>query len=248
MKKFISIASHPGTTGTTYYNQYFSMLGLDFSYEARGYSNLEDAILELKNIPDLNGISVSMPFKSKVIQYLDIADRSVDLHNSCNTIKISGDVWKGYNTDLAGAIFIKQLVKETDSVSILGNGAMAAMIRKTIAGTRSCIFARSLGNWDKRHETTATVIINATALGTVSDESPFVHVPSTARLVVDLAIKPNILEKQCQVQGVAYIGGIEFYKRQFLEQFRIYCSIDPDPEIFDQITFSRSLHQRSMVR
>lgn len=236
MKRFISISSHPGTTGSTYYNHYFSRLGINASYEARGYDSVDDAVSDLKNIPDLCGISVSMPFKAKIINYLDIADRSVEIHRSCNTIKISGDVWTGHNTDLAGAVFIRNLIKEGDRVTLLGNGSMGSMIRKAITNAQVHVFARSLENWNQRNDTESKVIINATALGTINNESPLLSLPKSARLVIDLAIKPNDLQKQCLDAGVPYIGGIEFYKRQFFEQFRIYCNIDPDPMVFDEIS------------
>ena len=235
MKRFVSISSHPGKTGTTYYNGYFSRLGLPYVYEAKGYRSLEEAVEDLKQIKDLHGISVSMPFKAEVIKYLDIASKDVQIHKSCNTVKVAGDIWTGYNADLSGAHYVAGLVDDSDSIAILGNGSIGKMIKTVINRGKTSMFSRSLGNWELRTKGSPTVIINATALGTTIKNSPLLTIPEGTRLVIDLAIKPNDLAKQCYESSVCYIGGMEFYKHQFLEQFKIYTSIVPDPEIFDEI-------------
>jgi shikimate 5-dehydrogenase len=235
MKKFVSISSHPGKTGTTYYNGYFSRLGLPYTYEAKGYRSINEAVNELKQIDNLHGISVSMPFKAEIIKHLDIASKDVEMHRSCNTVKVAGDVWTGYNADLAGVQYLAGLVKDGDSVAILGNGSIGKMIRYVIRRDQAAMYSRSLGNWELRTKCNASVIINATALGTINKDSPLLAIPKETRLIIDLAINPNDLAKQCRESGVDYVGGMAFYKHQFLEQFKIYTGIVPDPGMFDEI-------------
>lgn len=239
MKKFISISANPGKTGSKYYNGYFASLGLPYEYEARGYTTIEQAMADIKTMENLGGISVSMPFKNKIIGHLDIADQSVQLYQSCNTIKILGNIWKGYNCDLAGARYIKTLIDNNDSIAILGNGSMGKMISKVITGNVR-VFSRSLANWSMRHEN-HDVFINATSLGTINQESPLDIIPPGTRLVIDLAININNLQKQCLELKIDYVNGIEFYKHQFMEQFLIYTGISPPPEIFEELALEKNI-------
>jgi shikimate 5-dehydrogenase len=94
--------------------------------------------------------------------------------------------------------------------------------------------ARKAGTWENRHAP-ADVIINATGLGTSTSESPYEELPEGVRLVIDLAIKTNNLEKQCLDKNVKYVSGREFYREQFLKQFKIYTGIEPDRQVFNNI-------------
>ena len=63
---------------------------------------------ELKNFIDnlrknkIHGINVTVPFKNKVIKYLDKLSLEVETTQSVNTIYKSGDNIIGHNTDVAG--------------------------------------------------------------------------------------------------------------------------------------------------
>ena len=102
------------------------------------------------------------------------------------------------------------------------------------------VAARRLDTWENKDLPT-DVVINATALGTSTQESPFVKLPSGVKLVIDLAVKENDLTKQCLDAGVKYLSGMEFYKQQFLTQFKIYTGITANPELFDE--FERQQHE-----
>ena len=63
---------------------------------------------ELKNFIDnlrknkIHGINVTVPFKNKVIKYLDKLSLEVETTESVNTIYKNGDEIIGHNTDVAG--------------------------------------------------------------------------------------------------------------------------------------------------
>lgn len=82
----------------------------------------------------------------------------------------------------------------------------------------------------------ADVVINCTALGTSSTEGPYQigQLHPNVKLVIDVAIKDNNFKKQCLDKGIKYISGREFYKAQFLNQFRIYTGIRPDTDLYDK--------------
>ena len=63
-----------------------------------------DDIKEIKNLLNGNviGLNVTIPFKQSVIPFLDELDQLSSEINAVNTIKITGNKSKGYNTDIFG--------------------------------------------------------------------------------------------------------------------------------------------------
>jgi shikimate dehydrogenase len=232
MKKFISLSKFPGNTGKTFYTNFFKHYNLDYSYDPWGCENLKQSIDVAQN-QGVSGISISMPFKQEVLQYLGIKTETVEEFDSCNTILVHNGKLIGYNTDCEGAKHVIKHINKTDSIAILGNGSMATMFIHLLKDYNVTVFARSLNNWHERYNS-FNVFINCTALGTSSSLSPFEFLPHTD-LVIDLALKENQLSEQCKLSVTKYISGIEFYKFQFLKQFEIYTGIKINEEEFNRI-------------
>ena len=64
-------------------------------------TELKDFINKLRN-EEIHGINVTVPFKNKVIKYLDKLSLEVESTDSVNTIYKSGKDIVGLNTDVAG--------------------------------------------------------------------------------------------------------------------------------------------------
>ena len=64
-------------------------------------SELKDFINKLRN-EEIHGINVTVPFKNKVIKYLDKLSLEVETTDSVNTIYKNGSDIIGHNTDVAG--------------------------------------------------------------------------------------------------------------------------------------------------
>jgi shikimate dehydrogenase len=238
MKKFISLSKYPGKMGKYFYTEFFKHYNLDATYEPRTCDDLESAIKSALN-DGVSGISVSMPFKRTVISLLNQRSAGVELYNSCNTIKIDKDSIRGYNADLAGVEHVTKSILRSDRITVLGAGAIGSMFVKYLEDSHYAnlnLCARNLNSWTERYKPT-DVIINCTALGTSTEESPYKpgQIPPDTRLVIDLAINNNEFAQQCQNYGIKYISGREFYRSQFLKQFEIYTGIVADSEIYDQI-------------
>lgn len=237
MKKFISISKFPGKTGQYFYTKFFNHYNIDAIYEPKGTDNLEQT-LEQALSEGVSGISVSMPFKQTVIKHLTKQNAYVQLYNSCNTIKVDKDDIIGYNADIAGVEWACKQIGLDESVTILGAGAIASMFIKYLEEShypQLNVCARSLNTWQNRFKE-SDVIINCTALGTSTKDSPYLTgqlYPNT-RLVIDLAIKDNDLRQQCKALNIKYLSGREFYKQQFLKQFEIYTGIKPDAGVYDK--------------
>ena len=124
-KLFVSIASNPGIFGSTIYNKFFSDYKLAYFYKALKVekSTLKKIIKNL-NTFNISGCSVSMPFKSDVITFLDVVDKNAKEIGSVNTIlNISGKLI-GYNTDFFGIqkCISKIKLNKKDKVLIIGAG------------------------------------------------------------------------------------------------------------------------------
>ena len=236
MKKYISLSKYPGKTGQHFYNNFFKHYNIDATYEPRGTDDIDASIKQARE-EVVAGISVSMPFKQSVIQYLDDVDPNVSTYNSCNTIKVENGRYIGYNADIAGVEYIRTLLSYHDRVTILGTGAIGRMFIRYLESNnfeKLNVCSRSLGNWNRRLNAT-DVIINCTALGTSTTDSPFDNLPKDVRLVVDLAINDNELKNQCEYNDIKYVSGKEFYQAQFVKQFEIYTGIVVDKEIYKNI-------------
>jgi shikimate 5-dehydrogenase len=242
MKHYVSVSKYPGKQGQYFYTSFFKLHNLDADYTPLAVT--EESLPEILHTARTNGtcgISVSMPFKNAVIDYLDVADSSVTEYHTCNTIVINEGKFVGYNTDLAGVRYVTSLIHPSEHVSILGNGSMGKLFAQYLynAGYRQLsVYSRSSGNWDDRH-TPADVVINCTAVGTVNNDSPLCCLPNRTSLVIDLSISPGQLQIQCADKCVQYVSGKEFYQKQFLEQYKIYTGIEPQLSDYENIADKR---------
>ena len=111
-------------------NKFIKLKSKNYSYT--NFDLLDIAEFEniiLKN--NLNGLNVTIPYKEKIIPYLDSLDLEAKLIGAVNTIKIdSNKKLKGYNTDYIGFLnSIKiHLTKKHKKAIILGSGGASKAI------------------------------------------------------------------------------------------------------------------------
>jgi shikimate 5-dehydrogenase len=239
MKKYVSISQFPGRQGQYFYTEFFKVNGIAAEYVplAATIDTFQETLEQSRNC---SGISVSMPFKQKVIKYLDHQDSSVSEYDSCNTIVVADGKFFGYNTDLAGVEDVCKHINHDDKILVLGNGCIGKMFLKylTINKYQKVIaISRSLGNWNERHQP-CNVIINCTAIGTVDSSSPLEQLSNQTALVVDLAIKPGQLAQQAN--QITYISGQKFYQYQFMKQYKLYTGFEVAPSQYKLIAGARS--------
>ena len=238
MKKYISLSQYPGKTGQYFYTEFFKHYNIDATYEPLVCTDIEQSIKQAID-NDVSGISISMPFKRAVIPLVNKRHAYVDLYNSCNTIKIDKNNIIGYNADLAGVEYVCKEIKQGDKITILGGGAIGSMFVKYLEESHYGdlnVCTKNVGTWNNRY-LYSDVIINCTALGTSTFESPYKigQIPPAARVVIDLAIKDNELQEQCKIARVKYISGRDFYRAQFLKQFEIYTGFLPTEQLYNEI-------------
>ena len=235
-KYFASVSEFPGSTGTYYYNKFFQHHNIQASYTAFKTIDLRDSIQDLVN-KNYSGFSVSMPFKSRIVAYLNELEPNVETYNSCNSVLIRGSILSGFNTDIYGVRKLAQYLNQNDRIAILGMGNMGKMLMDYLLSLEFNVkvFSRSLNNWEKRHAQ-SDIVINCTNFGTSNSNSPINFLNGTSK-VFDLTFNGKELPELSK--DIEYYPGIFFYKEVFLKQFEIYTGINPSSELFDKFTQER---------
>ena len=179
----ISISEKPGNFGKIIHNAGYEALGLNWIYIPFKITNLEDTIKGIRAL-GIRGCSVSMPFKEKVIKFLDDIDPLANEIGSVNTIVNNNGILKGYNTDFLGfqKSFKKLGAMKHQKILILGTGGVSKSILlglKKLKFKNIFISGRNFRNtknlalkynvkfieWDQRENSNFNILINATPIG-----------------------------------------------------------------------------------
>jgi len=118
----------------TYHNQRFADEGINakyFNYEIPSIDNLTE-VLDLN--PELKGLNVTIPYKQKVMEYLDYISPEARAIGAVNVIRVihegKNTILKGYNSDVIGFTqSIEPMLEEYHKKAlILGTGGASKAI------------------------------------------------------------------------------------------------------------------------
>lgn len=174
----------------------------DFSYEIFDLQEINE-IEELLLKPNLLGFNVTIPYKEKVIDYLDALSDEAQKIGAVNCVLIENGKKTGYNTDAFG--FEKTLVahKKThhESALVLGNGGAAKAVQyvldkhKIPYQTISRKSEINFDNLDLEIVSENKLIIQCTPVGTFPNTEDCLDFPFDAltnqHLVIDLIYNPE---------------------------------------------------------
>lgn len=123
---FLLIGSDLSNSPSPYMmNSAFRCLNIDANYEA--VSTDESSFPDLMSVireKEVKGFNVTMPFKSKVIQYLDQLDKVSKQIKAVNTVIRDGKEYIGHNTDVRG--IVKGIMgKDISDAILIGAGGTA---------------------------------------------------------------------------------------------------------------------------
>lgn len=125
------------------HNAAFKELGINANYDLFEIEpeNLESEFRRLIK-QDVSGFNITIPYKEKIIKFLDEVDSEAGLTGAVNTVKVNEDrSTKGFNTDGAGFIIhlteIVGFAPDGKKVSILGAGGAAKAISIQLAKNRA---------------------------------------------------------------------------------------------------------------
>lgn len=238
-------------------NAAFGAMGIRARYEAHCVENLELSVRMIREKP-LAGVSVTLPVKGAVMDFLDEVDEDARAIGAVNTIKNEGGRLRGSNTDWTGltAAMQEQFPLEGKTVAVLGAGGAAraavyGILREggiPIVFNRSRDRAESLARWfgcgaqPLAHLGTveAEVLINATPVGMrpLMDETPVDrrHL-ARFRWVVETIYNPleTRLLREARAAGCGVITGLSMFVRQGAEQIRIWTGLEPPVELMSRV-------------
>ncbi len=222
-----------------YFTSKFNDLGLgNHSYDNFDLQDIQQ-FKELIKDQGLKGLNVTIPYKEKVIPYLDAMDEQAASIGAVNTIKITNYGTKGYNTDAYGfeQSLLPYLRGYHKKALILGTGGAAKAIAYVLdkLGIDYCSVSRKPKRFQIGYEditqdllTTYKVLINCSPVGTfpnIKDKPalPYAFI-GKQHLLYDLIYNPektaflNAGEKR----GATSINGLDMLKFQAEKAWEIW--------------------------
>jgi shikimate dehydrogenase len=235
------------------HNAAFRAAGVNALYGAFETSDLKGSIGGMRAL-SICGMSVTIPFKTSVIPYLDELDSLAEKIGAVNTIVNVKGRLKGYNTDGLGAM--KALEAKIDLAGkrcvLVGAGGVARGIAfmarekgmELVIANRSMDRGLALANFlgcpfiplERIQETHANVLVQATPVGVFPHEnvSPVPdNVFRKEMVVMDAIYNPleTRLLKSARAKGCITISGLEMFIHQGAEQFCLWTGLDPHVDL-----------------
>lgn len=228
---------------TLMYNKAIQNLKLNSLYLAFSVKNIEDAVKTIKSLNFL-GATVSMPFKEKVIDYLDKISKEAKDIGAVNTVINKNNLLIGYNTDWIGAI--QSLKKKTKlknkKVILIGAGGVAKAIAYGLnkEGCRVVIFNRTLNKAKKlakrynfefaslkelKNIKKYDIIINATSMSFKNNKKIIdKSLIRRNKIVMDVVFDPveTQLIKDAKRKKCKVVTGLDMLIYQAIAQFRLF--------------------------
>ena len=162
-----------------YFTEKFIREGLlDCSFKTFPIPSLQQFPHLLKANPSLKGLSVTIPYKEQVLQYVSQLSNEVKVIGATNSLRISNNILIAYNTDIAGfeKSFIQFLKPHHTKALVLGTGGASKAVQFVLKKlnivfllvSRSGSFKNNIINYSmlsKDIMNEYSVIINCTPVG-----------------------------------------------------------------------------------
>lgn len=226
------------------HNGAFRRMGLNAVYLAFEVNHLKEALSGIRAL-GVRGLSVTIPFKTQILPYLDNLEDVAGKIRAVNTLTAVGGNLVGYNTDCCGAL--EALEEKADlkgkRVILLGAGGAARAIGFGLKekGCQVAIFNRSLDRAEvlakelgcayhplsSFKEMEGEVLVNATSVGMhpLESKSPVPkEVLREGMVVMDIVYWPlkTRLLREAEEKGCLTIDGLEMLARQGSAQLEIW--------------------------
>lgn len=205
-------------------------------------AQLKDFLVLCESLP-VQGFSVTIPHKQKIIRYLDVVEPLARRIGAVNTVWKKAGKWRGTNTDAMAVTkpLGKRIKLNRSTVLLVGNGGAArgAAFALADAGAKVVItgrnadrvraFAKMCGGEPLvRSELKGRkfdALVHATPMGMYPHVSEcFFDGDLPADVVFDMVYNPLETEliRRAKTQGSAVIPGLEMFLAQAAEQFEIW--------------------------
>lgn len=221
-----------------YFEHKFQKLLLPhFSYEIFDMEDLS-ALSGIMKSTDLRGLNVTIPYKEKIIPFIDELSEEAQEIGAINCISITDGKTKGYNTDAFG--FEKTLLlhkKEHQKTAIvLGNGGAAKAVQFILKKheipfiTVSRNTEINYGNLTEKMIKENPIIIQCTPVGTFPNLEDCLEIPFEGigenHLIIDLIYNPEYSKfiKMASEKGAKTVNGLYMLEQQAEKAWEIWNS------------------------
>ncbi len=222
--------------------------------------NIGQALQSLR-ILNIAGANVTVPYKEKVIPYLDVLSEGANVIGAVNTIICKGDELKGYNTNAIGvmdALNDYGFEPEGKSALVFGTGGAAKAVIFILNWLRTDVIYVTGRSIDKtRHlvkrfggETVALedltaqtpqvdIVVNATAVSSPEESPELSNLVQTlelkgCELVMDLNYgrTDNFWQSMADAQGIPFMDGLPALAFQARRTFALWTGMQVPPSEF----------------
>ena len=252
MKKFLVIGNPiDHSLSPKLHNFWIQKYKIEATYDKKKLGD-QDIIKFIQNIKNktISGANVTVPFKKKIIPYLDRLSFEAGQTQSVNTIILNNNTLEGHNTDVVGFTNSINSLKfniKGKKIFILGAGGVVPSIifalnkmkvSEVTVSNRTRQNAENLKNqfsnikvidWGKILD--FDVIINATSLGLNNE---FINLDFSSigknKLFYDVIYNPNETNflKKAKKLGNRTENGKLMFVYQAKESFKLWHGIDPE--------------------
>jgi shikimate dehydrogenase len=215
----------------------------DCSYENFPLDDINKFPPLLKDNPDLYGLNITIPYKTQVLEYVDVRDTAVDEIGAANVLKIKreGDNTKvyGFNSDVTGIrdSILPHLTKNLKNALILGTGGSSRAVAWTLKkmGINYTFISRDqkpgaicYGEINSNIISSIQLIINTTPLGMYPDITSCPELDynllDKRHILFDLVYNPEMTTflRSGQERGCSIITGLKMLYSQAEKSWEIW--------------------------
>ena len=150
--KVYGVVGYPlkSTVSPWFFNKVFDLENTDAVYVPFPTNSINDFLILAKEL-DVQGLSVTVPYKEAVLYALAKSSAAVQSIGACNTMYRSGDDWAGENTDCSGFSdsllqFLDKKSLKRQKVTIIGAGGATRAVAAEIfrMGGKALILNRTV--------------------------------------------------------------------------------------------------------
>lgn len=219
-----------------FFENKFQKLMLDgYSYTIFDLNEIHE-VENLFSTPGLLGFNVTIPYKEKIIDYLDELSDEAQKIGAVNCVLIENGKKTGYNTDAFGFEKTLLLHKKDHHTSalILGSGGAAKAVQYALNknGIPSTIISRkseiNFDTLDKETVENHKLIIQCTPVGTFPNVEECLEFPfeglSENHLIIDLIYNPNYTQfiLKASEKGAKTVNGYYMLEQQAEKAWEIW--------------------------
>ena len=235
--------------GHSFSKEIHNMLG-DYSYDLIEVE--KSAFDDFMKARDFTALNVTIPYKEKVIPYLDHIDEAAKAIGAVNTVVNKGGKLCGYNTDFFG---MEKLIEHAKigikgrKVAILGTGGTSKTAKAVTnsLGAREILIVSRSGNGEAityselyDNHSDVEVIVNTTPLGMYPNTDDIaIDISAFERLfgVIDAVYNPlrTRLIVEARKRGIRAAGGLYMLVAQAIRASEIFFDTKYDAKTVSKI-------------